>query len=288
MRPLLGFKAESIYDVQLPTLASYKLDGWRGIWQGLEFFSRSGKTIPNRALQAMARAVDLPPGYDGEIIVGAPNDRQVFRKTDSFCKTRKAAMPAEGVRFFVFDNCLDSGVFADRQRRLVERMPFVVVLDQYELRTYDELAEFEHKAVSLGYEGVVCRSLRGRYKHGRSTKREQYLVKVKRYTDEECCIIGTVELQHNANPAFTSELGYTKRSSHQDNKVPGGVLGALIVDWRGKPTRVGSGFDWKDRVELWKRRDDILGDWATIKFSPPTRDLPRQAVFKSIRSKHEL
>lgn len=300
MRVLLGAKAEALTDVRLPTFASFKLDGWRGIWQGAEFFSRTGKTIPNRALQRLAKAVDIPPGWDGEIIVGQPNAKDVFRKSDSFCKRMAAPIPTEGVKFFVFDNVSAEGGFDKRKATLSDihletrsehgtmHLPFVVVLNQILVTDYDELAAFEQYAVEQGYEGIVCRSPTGKYKQGRSTLREQYLVKVKRYIDEECKIIGFEEKLHNANPAYTNEVGYTKRSSHQAGKIPAGTLGSVIVDWRGKNLHVGTGFDAATAKWIWSNRDKLLGQAATIKYSPVIKDLPRQPVWKGLRDKAEM
>ena len=285
MRLLLGAKAASLTDIRLPCLASYKYDGWRGLWQGLEFFTRNGKTIPNRALQRAARQYDLPPGWDGEVIVGAPSGPGVFDRTNTFCKTLSASIPPEGVRFLVFDNSTNEGDFLGRQASIFSIPPFVEVVEQEFISTYDDLEAFEARAVELGYEGICTRAPHGPYKHGRSTLKEQYLVKLKRYIDGEFQIIGAEELMHNANPAFISETGYTKRSTHQDGKIPAGVLGKIIVDWCGHELRVGTGFDSEDRAHLWQRflRGDLVGDWATIRYSPPTKTLPRQPVFKAIR-----
>lgn len=288
MRVLLGYKAESIYDVRLPTFASFKFDGWRGLWQGMEFFSRTGKTIPNRALQALAKQVELPPGWDGEIIVGAPNTHDVFSRTDSFCKTMKKPIPPEGVRFYVFDNALAEGGFEKRIATLHDVPPFATVVKQVPILTYDELEAFEQYAVERGYEGICCRTPAGRYKQGRSGKTENYLVKVKRYIDGEFQIIGFVEKQHNANPAFTNEVGYTKRSSHKEGKVPAGTLGSIIVNWNGHELHVGTGWDHATAKWIWEHQAELLGDFATIKYSPVIKDLPRQPVWKALRSKIEL
>jgi len=285
-RPILGAKLDGpLTKIRLPCYASYKVDGWRGIWQGLEFISRSGKTIPNRALQHAAATLGLPPGWDGEIIVGEPNARDVFRRTDSFCKRAAAPIPPDGVRFFTFDNAAAPGeVFWRRSQGLADILPFVVRLDQILVESYDQLIELEEQAVASGYEGLVTRSPEGPYKHGRSTLREQYLVKVKRYEDEEVKIVGFEELKHNANPAEVSPTGYTHRSSHQSGKIGGNTLGALIVDWRGNQLRVGTGFTSEDREVIWRRRDDYIGKTATIRYSPVIKDLPRQPVWKGMRN----
>jgi len=286
-RPLLGAKLEgSLRQVRLPCYASYKVDGWRGIWQGLEFISRSGKNIVNRALRGYAAQNVTPVGWDGEIIIGEPNAPDVFSRTDKFCKKMAAPIPPDGVRFFVFDNLQSQHKeFWRRMEELHDLPPFIFKLDQHLIETYDALVAFEEEAVSLGYEGMCCRAPTGIYKHGRSTMKEQYLVKVKRYEEGEFPIIGAIEKEHNANPAFISESGYTKRSSHQEGKVPAGTLGALIVDWRGHSLRVGTGWTSEVAADLWQRhlRGDLNGLLATIRYSPPTKDLPRSARFKAIR-----
>lgn len=283
MRPILGARAESIYDIRLPCYVSFKVDGWRAIWQGLEFISRSGKTIPNRALRELAAQNVVPVGWDGEIIVGEPNDPHVFSKTDKFCKTAAKSI-TEPVRLFVFDDQLHLGPFCDRSQSLYDLLPFVVRLDQTLVETYEQLAELEEQAISSGYEGLVTRSPRGPYKQGRSTLREQYLVKLKRYIDGEFKIIGFNEMLHNANEAFKNELGYTKRSSHKENKIPTGTLGSIVVDWNGHRLSVGTGFDEDQRREIWLNQDKYVGSPATIRYLPSVKDLPRQPVFKAIRA----
>lgn len=284
-RPTLGAKLDgSIRQIRLPCFASYKLDGWRGIWQGLEFISRSGKNIPNRALRSFAAANVTPVGWDGEIVVGAPHGDGVFSRTDKFCKTMKASIPPGGVRFYVFDNIQSPHREYWRRYEDLHDLPyFVVRLDQRVIDHYDDLEAFEAEAVAKGYEGICTRSPSSPYKHGRSTMREQYLVKVKRYEDSEVEIVDFEELEHNANPAFISETGHQKRSSHQDGKVAAGILGALVVNWRGHLLRVGTGFTSEDRYSLWQRRDELRGQRCTIRYSPPTKTLPRQPVWKGVR-----
>src|SRR5437899_138139 len=80
-----------------------------------------------------------------------------------------------------------------------------------------------------GFEGVMLRKPDGPYKFGRSTVREGYLMKVKRFTQEEAVVVGYEEQETNLNEATKDALGHTKRSSHKAGKRPAGVLGALRV-----------------------------------------------------------
>lgn len=51
-----------------------------------------------------------------------------------------------------------------------------------------------------------------------------------------------------------------------------GMLGAVIVDYKGNSVNVGSGFDEAERVELWKNPDGLIGKIATIKYKEVSRN----------------
>lgn len=281
-RPILGAAVKQLSDVRLPTLASYKLNGIRAIWWGAEFMSRSMKTIPNRQLQRDG-AIYLNSdrmGWDGELIVGKPNAFDVFPRTESVVMS---AHKLEPIHYYVFDHAFAPYPFEERLEGLINIADFVVKLDQNLIENYDDLAVFEEAAVAQGYEGIVCRAPQGHYKNGRSTLREQLLIKVKRFIDEECPIIGFEELRHNANPATLDERGYTTRSSHQDGKILSGLLGAIIVNWRGHELRVGTGFTSDLRREIWNNQSKFLGLPAKIKYFPVAKTLPVSPVFLGIR-----
>lgn len=283
-RPLLGWnKPFDLSDVHYPVFASYKLDGWRAWRIGNEFFSRNSKTIPNRDLQR--RFADLPEiGHlDGELISGNPGRPDVFRDTDRLCKT--FAAPADSIRWFVFDHLeKPDEPFHRRLSRIVEQHPLVVKLDQVECRNEDDVLRLEQVALENFYEGLCLRSPTGRYKYGRSTFKEQYLLKLKRFLDGEATVTGFNEALRNTNEATSNALGLTERSSHQEGLVPMGTLGSLEVEMGGVQFRVGTGFTEADRREIWQRRDHYLGKRCTIKYSPILKDKPRQPRFKGWRN----
>lgn len=51
-----------------------------------------------------------------------------------------------------------------------------------------------------------------------------------------------------------------------------GMLGAVIVDYKGNSVNVGSGFDEAERVELWKNPDELIGKIATIKYKEVSKN----------------
>lgn len=51
-----------------------------------------------------------------------------------------------------------------------------------------------------------------------------------------------------------------------------GMLGAVIVDYKGNSVNVGSGFDEAERVELWKNPDELIDKIATIKYKEVSKN----------------
>lgn len=286
IRVILGAKVENLRALRYPLFASFKLDGIRAFKYGPELFSRTFKCIPNRALRQLLAGV--PSGWDGELIWGEPTAPDVYRKTNSFAMRHEG--PIDGFRFFVFDNREDRGIFADRNGRLYDLPPLVVKLDQRLVESAEEVEGLEQQALDLGYEGLVLRAPEGAYKAGRSTLREQYLLKVKRFEDSEAEVTGFDELHSNANEAKLDERGYTHRSSHKENKIPMGTLGALVCRTvEGVTFRIGTGFTQADRAEIWRRRDYYLGKLAKFKHLPVgAKDAPRHPVWLGWREKIDV
>ena len=79
------------------------------------------------------------------------------------------------------------------------------------------------------------------YKCGRSTEREGWLLKIKRFEDAEAVVLDTYEGMSNQNDAQRDAFGRTKRSLAQAGKVGRGELGGFVVRHagyrRGVPAR---------------------------------------------------
>ena len=131
----------------------------------------------------------------------------------------------------------------------------------------------------------MIRSGDGKYKYGRSTTKEGTLLKLKRFVDAEYKIVGFEERMHNANEATKNALGQTERSSHKENLVGRGDLGALVLETAdGLRFNCGTGFTDSSRSEIWGNRDRYLGQFAKIKsFLIGVKDLPRFPVFLGMR-----
>jgi DNA ligase-1 len=298
--PMLAGPAD-LDKVQYPLFASPKLDGIRALKRGT-LLSRKLLDIPNKHVQALFK--DLPEGLDGELIVSDPTAPDVYRKTNSIVMSHDK--PIDSLTLHVFDNFLMAAEgyekrydtllamqaeFNSQVEHLTRKLMTgssgsVAVLTQTLIKDRDELDEYEKNAVAKGYEGVMLRSLRGRYKFGRSTTNEGILLKLKRFEDSEAEIVRIEEEMHNANVAERDNLGRTKRSSAKDGKVGKGTMGALVVrDLKtGVEFNIGTGFTAADRAGTWKP-----GEIVKYKSFPVgVKDKPRHPVFLGRRSKIDL
>ena len=271
--------------LKFPVLASPKLDGVRAIVRDGVVLSRALKPIPNKWVQQRFSHLEH---FDGELIVGASNDPDVLRATTS------GVMRVDGdpdVSFHVFDHVENHArLYTVRYDLLEEDTEInVFVVPQHELMNTFELNAFEHEVLAEGYEGVMLRHPDAPYKFGRSTAREGYLLKVKRFHDAEFEIVGFEEEMFNANEATTSELGRTKRSSHKANKIPKGRLGALVLKYGDTTFNCGTGFNDAERERIWAERESYLGMLAKIKyFAHGIKDVPKLPSFLGIRDVRDM
>jgi ATP-dependent DNA ligase len=312
-KPMLAWKPEKdqVLEVELakltvwPRLVSRKLDGIRATAQAGVLKSRTLKDIPNDAIQDMFKG--LPAGLDGELIYGAPNAPDVFNKTSSVVmgnKPEHQQMAREGVKYYLFDYNFpanDRVPFVERYKALKAGIAHistthseipVVLVEHFLVKNLAEVLRFEEKWVmGEGFEGVMLRSLEGRYKEGRSTFNEGYLLKVKRFSDSEAVIIDAYEMMHNDNAAEVNELGRTKRSSAQENLRPAGVLGGFNVKdvATGVLFSIGSGFSALQKEQYWGERDSLVGKIIVYKsLKVGEIDKPRHPIFKGFRDKEDM
>lgn len=285
--------------VAFPVWASPKLDGIRCLISSGRPVSRSLKLIPNQHVQNILSLPQLE-GLDGELCVGDMNDPNLMQKTNSGVMT-VSGQP--DFKYCVFDYWNGAGEgFDERIKRLNDAFvdlawagraaPHLRLLPQTLIYSMEELDKFESIVLEHGYEGAMIRKLDGAYKFGRSTAREGHLLKIKRFEDSEAIIIGFEELMHNENELQTDELGYAKRTSHAAGKVPGGMLGALLVKdvQTGIEFGIGTGFDRSLRIDIWCNRGRYARKIVTYKHfaNAGVKDAPRFPVFKSFRDPIDL
>jgi DNA ligase-1 len=281
-------------------MASPKLDGIRCVIRNGKPLTRNLKTIPNKYVREKLTGL---PQFDGELIVGDPVAKDVWNATQSGIMSEDGE-PDFG--YFVFDMAWGlSHTFAYRYDELkdmvddyrTKRVEWLELVQHVHIDTIAQLEAYEAKAVEQGWEGIMLRNPGGLYKQGRSTMREQGLMKVKRFMDAEAVVVGVVEKMTNLNPAKINKLGLTERSSHKGNKRGAGTMGALVcknalvsskdalrdVDYSisSKTTfEIGTGFTDDMRLNLWMYRDKLKGSVVKFKYQGLSPDgVPRFPVF---------
>lgn len=283
IKPMLAAAAPQV--LAFPLLASPKLDGVRCLVLHGVAVGRSLKAIPNKHVQKLFGRPEFE-GLDGELIVGESTASSAFNATSS------GVMSVDGepdVKFYVFDDFHETGGFQRRlhtAHRRIKKHQCCVAVPHVLVSSDAELAEFEQKMLGFGYEGVMLRSPDGPYKQGRSTAREGYLLKLKRFEDGEAEVTGFEQLMRNTNEAKTNELGQKERSNHKAGMVGAGTLGALKVrDVKtGVEFSIGSGFNEAQRSCLWKERHALVGRVLKYKSQPTgAKDKPRFPVFLGFR-----
>ena len=291
-KTMLAGTIDDITKLKYPLGATYKLDGIRCLKpHEPSVVSRTFKPIANKHISALLSGI-VPVGIDGEIMAGA-----------NFQEVTHAVMSQTGVPDFIYnifdyvkDDC--SKPYSARMDDLKtwydnvgHNYPFIKILIPTIIHNESELLDFEEEALDAGYEGVILRSLDSPYKNGRSTMKEGYLLKLKRFLDSEAVILGFEELMNNNNVATKDAFGRSERSSHKANLSNAGTMGALIVEdvVTHQQFKIGTGFDANLRAKIWQNQAEYLGTLAKYKYFPVgVKDAPRHPVFLGIRSEEDM
>jgi len=295
-KPTLAVNAD-FTKIQYPVYASPKLDGIRCSIVDGKALSRTLKQIPNKHIYGQL-SIKWLNGLDGELIIGSPTSKTCYTESVSGVM-RHEGEPA--YTYYVFD-CHDypDSTYRHRWDYLFEMLgnnkrghefQQICLLEQNLLHNEAEMLAYEAAKVEEGYEGIILRSPEAPYKFGRSTVKEGYLLKVKRFEDSDAEIIGFEEEMYNGNEAEVNELGRTKRSSAQAGKVGKNTLGAFHVRdvVSGIEFSIGTGLTAADRQHFWDNRNDYSGKIVKYKFfAVGVKIAPRHPVFLGMRDAKDM
>lgn len=226
LKPMIPIKvmlAESAENVQqalslipLPAAAEYKLDGIRvqiHIMNGeVKIFSRNQTDITNALpeIVSVVKSIEQESAiFDGEVVAfkGRPLPfQEVMRRVT---RERDVMREAEAtpVRLFLFDMLYLNGeslidepyrIRSDRLRRIV---PKQLLVSKAIVTTEAEVEGFFKKSLSAGHEGLMIKTLSGKYQLGR---RASEWIKVKKYSTIDAVILA-------------AEWGHGRRSNWLSN-----------------------------------------------------------------------
>lgn len=270
--------AQMLPTLSYPLVASPKYDGIRALSISQQPISRHAKLLPNLDLQYAFK--HMPP-LDGEVLV--PGD---FNKVQSAVMSRDTCI-ADKFNYFVFDTTeaeWHQKRFDARMLRVEELAkdappqvhiaPMRICVNAEEvIAFYEEVLAYDHP---WDYDGLILRSLSAPYKYGRSTLKQQWMLKMKPWQDSEGIIVGFEELMHNLDTSC----------KRKENMVPGGMLGKFVIQWNGKTFSVGGGKNLtvERRIHYWNNRPQYLGKRLTFKYLGLSEyDIPRHPNYKGIR-----
>ena len=212
-KPMLASKCERPDQLPFPVLATPKLDGIRCLKVGGKALTRSFKPISNRFAREWIEA-NLPDGVDGELML----------RDGTFSETTSAIGRRDGQPdfvFHIFDYVCDGNLHEPYRRRVADlegplgfsesdpRSRHLVFVTPTVVRNLAELEAFETRCLADGYEGVMVRTPDSPYKCGRSTEREAWLLKIKRFEDAEAVVLEPYEGMTNQNAAELDAFGRT-------------------------------------------------------------------------------
>jgi len=289
--------------VKFPVWMQPKYDGVRGMnltekgLTGRSLKPHGNKYVTNYFSGALFR------GFDGEFAGAQETASDLCRVTSSLIGTHEGnpwllwhlfdyiTPETRNIPYHQRYAALESTVHAIKgeypdQGQHLHVVPVIIVDD------IDELIAQHQEWVSLGYEGSILRDPDGLYKEGRSTAIEGGLLRIKDFVEEEFLITGIEEGQQNNNVATIDARGRTERSTHAENMVPNGMVGALLgIDVKTqKPIKVSAGtIPHSLRVLYFKKPDLIVGLVGKYKSFPKgVKDKPRFPTFQSLKIKSDI
>lgn len=285
-RPMKGVAVEDLTLIRFPCLGFPKIDGFRcPITPDGALTSRLSR-FPNEYLHRTLQNV-LPSGVilDGEVVVGKKRGKGVLQRTSSGV-TGRAGEP--DFKVWVWDQPSLPKKFGHRTRDALATViklnhPRIRYLTPTLLLNFKDLETYLAWCLDQGYEGIITRDPNGMWKDGKSTLREQGMLKVKPFEDAEGRVIGWYEEKENTNEATRDATGKQKRSSAKAGKIAKGTLGGLILeDCKTQvEVRVGGGFTDQQRRHIWEHREKGLKD-RLVKYKKQMvgeKDKPRHPNF---------
>ncbi len=258
---MLVSPAKEIGRINFPCFAQTKMDGMRGVIVKRDgrvtVFSRNGNTMTqlDTHFEVIVEDVDNVV-IDGELTVVDENGKTCDRKTGNgiLNKTVVETVSQEEVarvRFTAWDiidiKQFDLGKDDTTGRARLEKLralkshALFSVVETFEVANIEEAQAIFKTMLDNGEEGIILKN----NDHPWEDKRSKQCVKMKEVIEKDLKIIDIVE-------------GTGKAS---------GMCGALVVENKDGSIRssVGTGLDDATRIDIWARKDDLIGKVVAVK-----------------------
>jgi DNA ligase-1 len=301
-KPQKAVNAEMSH-IRFPCIVFPKIDGVRGIRILPHFTGRTLKPFANWWLTDTLSNPVLH-GLDGELANGSVTSSSLCRDTTSYCNSFAQKTSSVIPAWYIFDYITPETAHLpyhsrwELAQKLVQKLTkdtdafyFLKLVPHATIcNTLEEVEACHQDFISQGFEGTVGRDFFRPHKNGRATTRENGFWRIKDFVSDEGVIIGYEEGQTNLNPAIINELGYTERSSHQDNKIPNGMIGNLKIWYKGREETISTGsMTHAERTLYFNDPSLILNKICTFTHMPyGAKDKLRFAQFANFRCDPDL
>lgn len=297
IKPMLAATwGEDVHEVKFPILLSPKVDGIRALIKNGVVQARSGDPIKHPLVQKMFGLPELE-GLDGELAIGPLTARDLMQRTGAV-NGFKVRIDPDLLTFNVFDKYDCPKKYGNRLIEAIGQVEAaalkgVSVLPHKLARSKEDFEAAEESYVDAGFEGMMANVIDAPYKFGgRCGKTQPWLVKIKRFTDDEALVLGLIEQQHNANEQLRDELGHAYRSTSKAGMVGAKTLGAMRVRvltgvFKGVEFELGAGaMDHKLRKAVWNDPLRAMGKHVTFKHFAVVgaKSAPRFPTWKAFRT----
>lgn len=244
---------------------SQKLNGIRCSYKDGKLMSRQGKEFVGLShILKDIEDLNLENYFiDGELIrnnIDNIDDNENFRLTASIVNSDAIEKP--DIQLVIFDIFPVDTIAEDKSIekysfRKQRMMDMKKIFDQKHITSMDivemlyegtdesEIMKWLEYAESQGWEGLILNK-NTPYEFKRTTN----LIKIKKFHSCDLMITGYVE-------------GQGKYS---------GVLGSLVVDYKGNRLEIGSGFSDEERKNFWKNREDMIGKIMQVKYKDVSKN----------------
>jgi DNA ligase-1 len=296
-KPMLATDSTDVLeDLRYPKLASFKLDGIRAVFKDGQCLSRSLKAIPNKQLrnrfkhlmQLTAKGTIL---IDGEFYAHNRTFQEITRAvmTQDFDdeKTIKKIMKSEkfdtpeqyfaytaslieDITYNIFD-CIATSP-SEMFRSIIKNVMFnneryTINVTQTLVHSHRDVTDMFKQALAQGFEGLILRDPDAGYKFGRSTLKEEIMLKVKPFKTFDARITGVVQATEVDPDAErkTNELGRSVTSRKKDDRIPINKAAAFTVEYEGVEQKVSIAEDDSKKEEIWMNRESYIGKMLEFK-----------------------
>lgn len=282
--------------IAYPMYASCKYDGNRLLIKNGEILSRTlkpwaNKFLPNHLKDLVNLSQEHKLVFDAEFY----SHKITFQEIQSVVRSFHSPIPIH-MNAYVFDMLTldewETGtepIFSKRIDRLNEFLKTfspdqTIRVEQILVNSPQEAKEIYGEMLAEGYEGVMLRHPKSKYRHGRATLNQGDIFKFKEFVTVDAKIIG-YEQKRRMKPEFQTGdrtrdvMGYLERSHKQEHYEYVEEIGSVRLSTiEGKEFGAGfsKGFDPKQYNWNWNTRHSFIGKMVEVRYmSIGMKDLPR-------------